>query len=111
MSLKDNYYNLGKEASAKPWLLAAGAGGTLGGLYGIGDGSTNYYNEATHSSVIPRAVQGASTGLAGLGGYHLGRGLKAGRLGSGIIGLLSAAGASALTNPKLKKDRFMGLPY
>ena len=111
MSLRSKYYSLSKEASIKPWLLSAGAGGAIGGLYGIGDGSTNYYNDPTHSSVLPRTAQGAATALGGLGGYKLGRGLRAGRLGSGLLGLLSAAGAAALTNPKIQKDSFMGLPY
>ncbi len=111
MNLRDTYFNLGKEASIKPWLLSAGVGGALGGLYGIGDSSYNYYNDPTHSSVMPRAAQGATTALSGLAGYKLGRGLKAGRLGSGIIGLLSAAGVHSLTNPSIKKDTFMGLPY
>lgn len=111
MSLRNKYYSLSKEASIKPWLLAAGAGGTLGGLYGIGDSDTNYYNHADHSSVMPRAGQGAATALGGLGGYKLGRGLGAGRVASSLIGLLSTAGAASLTNPKIKKDSFMGLPY
>mgnify|MGYP003997231329 CR=1 FL=1 len=111
MSLRTAYYNLSKEASVKPWLLSAGVGGTLGGLYGIGDSDTNYYNDALHSSVMPRSAQGAASALASLGGYKLGRGFGAGRLTSGLLGVLSAAGASALTKPKLQKDSFMGLPY
>ena len=111
MSLQHKYYSLSKEASIKPWLLGAGVGGTLGGLYGIGDSGTNYYNDPSHSSVLPRAAQGATSTLAGLGGYKLSRGLGAGRLGSGILGLLSAAGAAALSKPKIQKDSFMGLPY
>jgi hypothetical protein len=111
VSLHHKYYSLSKKASINPWLLTAGIGGTLGGLYGIGDSGTNYYNDPSHSSTIPRAGQGALTAIGGFGGYKLGRGLKAGRLGSGLIGLLSAAGAHALTNPSIKKDTFMGLPY
>ena len=41
MSLRHKYYTLSKEASLKPWLLSAAAGGTLGGLYGVGDSDTN----------------------------------------------------------------------
>lgn len=111
MSLQHKYYSLSKEASIKPWLLTAGVGGTLGGLYGIGDSDTNYYNHADHSSVMPRAAQGAASTLAGLGAYKLGRGFGGGRLASGLLGLLSAAGAATLTKPKVKKDSFMGLPY
>ncbi len=111
MSLKNKYYSLNKEASMTPLLVGTALGGTLGGLYGIGDSDVNYYNSANHSSVLPRVGQGAATGLSGIGGYKLLRGLGAGRLGSGLVGLLSAAGASALTNPEVKKDTFMNLPY
>ena len=111
MNLRHRYYSLSKEASVKPWLLTAGIGGTLGGLYGIGDSDANYYNDPRHSSVMPRVGQGAMTAVGGYGGYKLGRGLRAGRVGSGLIGLLSAAGAHAFANPSIKKDTFMGLPY
>ncbi len=111
MSIEKTYYSLGKTASITPLLLGTAAGGALGGLYGIGDSDTNYYNSAAHSSVLPRASQGAAAGLSGVGGYKLLRGLGAGRLGSGLAGLLSAAGVAALTNPEVKKDTFLNLPY
>ena len=111
MSLLRKYQSLGKEASINPLLLGAGIGGTMGGLYGIGDSETNYYNDPNHSSVMPRVGQGATAALGGLGGYKLGRGFGAGGVASSLIGLLSSAGAAALANPRLKKDSYMDLPY
>ena len=81
MSIKETYYNLSKTASLTPLLLGTAAGGALGGLYGIGDSGTNYYNSASHSSVLPRAGQGAVAGLAGVGASKHLRGLGVGRVG------------------------------
>ena len=111
MSIQQMYNSLSKTASLRPYVLGGAAGLTLGGLYGLGDEKHNYYNELLHDSTSSRAGQGLMSGLAGAGGYKAMRGLGRGRLGSGLVGLLSTAGAAALTNPTLKENDPYRLPY
>ena len=111
MSIEETYNALDKTASIRPYVLGGGAGLALGGLFGLGDEKHNYYNEILHDSTSSRAGQGLMSGLAGAGGYNALRGLGRGRLGSGLVGLLSAAGAAALSNPKLKENDPYRLPY
>lgn len=109
--LSDYYYSLGKTASAKSLLVPTALGAGLGALYGIGDSSTNPYNELLNESSYSRAGQGAVGGLGGGAGYTLARSLGRGRAVSGLIGLLSAAGASSLAAPKLTKSKLQDLPF
>ena len=104
-------YNSDKYASAKSLLAGAGVLGTLGALYGIGDSDYNYANDVFHSATGSRAAQGALSGLAGVGGYKAIRGMGKGRVVSGLAGLLSAGGAAALANPKLKEENPYKLPF
>tara|TARA_B100000073_G_C23548857_1_gene499244 strand:+ start:290 stop:613 length:324 start_codon:yes stop_codon:yes gene_type:complete len=100
-----------KEAGVNKFLAGAGALGTLGALYGIGDTEHNNANNVLHPSTGYRTAQGALSGLAGVGGYKVLRGLGKGRLMAGLAGLLSAGGAAALANPKLKEEDPYKLPF
>jgi len=109
--LKEHYYSLHKTSSYKPLLMAGGLGTALGGLYGLGDEDHNYYNQVLHPSTGLRAGQGFLGGAAGMAGYKALRGMGKGRIGSGLLGLLSAAGTAALLNPELKKENPNRLPF
>lgn len=109
--LSDYYYSLGKTASVKSLLVPTAIGGGLGSLYGIGDSTYNPYNEALNEATYSRAGQGALGGLGGGAGYTLARTLGRGRSMSGLIGLLSAAGASSLATPRLTKSKLQDLPF
>jgi hypothetical protein len=103
--------NLHKTASPNKYLTAALAGGGLGMLYGMGDTEHNHQNSLAHKSTGLRAAQGMLTGVGGLGGYKVMRGLGKGRLVSGLAGLLSAGGAAALANPKMPEENPYKLPF
>lgn len=109
--LEEAYYSLNKTAMSKGLLTAGLVGGSLGGLYGIGDSKTNYRNELLKEPVASRAAQGAASGMAGALGFNLARASGRGRVLSGLLGLLSAGGVAALTNPTIKKDTTYDLPF
>ena len=109
--LEETYYSLNKTAMSKGLLTAGLVGGALGGLYGIGDSKRNYRNELFKEPVASRGAQGAVSGLSGALGYNLARSSGRGRLISGLLGLLSAGGVAALTNPTIKKDTTYDLPF
>ena len=109
--LEQTYYNLSKEAKLNPFVAAGGIGGLLGGLYGLGDTDHNYQNKLLHKSTASRLGQGAIGGIGGVGMYKILRGLGQGRFKSGLGGLLSAAGAAALSSPKLKNENPYKLPF
>lgn len=103
--------NTTKTAGSNKFLLGAGLLGGLGALYGMGDNEHNYANDFLHKSTGLRAAQGSLSGLAGVGGYKVMRGLGRGRGIAGLAALLSTAGAAALANPHLKKENPYKLPF
>ena len=100
-----------KTAGINKFLLGSALGGTAGVLYGMGDNEHNYANNFFHKSTGARGVQGLLSGAAGVGGYKFMRGLNKGRVGSGLVGLLSAAGAAALANRHLPEENPYKLPF
>ena len=109
--LEHHYNNLSKLGSLRPVMRGGVLGGTLGSMYGLGDEDHNYHNELLHKSTGLRGAQGFLSGASGIGGYKFGRGLGYGRVGSGLLGLLSAAGAAAILNPKLPEENPYKLPF
>lgn len=100
-----------KTARPNKFLVGALGGGALGALYGLGDTNHNYKNEVGHNSTVSRGAQGALSGIAGAGGYAVMRGLGKNPFASGLAALLSASGAAALTNPKLRPEDPYRLPF
>ena len=91
--------------------LLGGLGAGAGALYGLGDTHTNQYNRAYHKSTGYRGMQGGLSAAGGGAAYKLLRSSGMGMGKSGLLGLLSAGGIAALTNPVLSEQSFTRLPF
>ena len=109
--LAESYYSLNKIAMPRGILAGGLLGAGVGALYGIGDSDSNYYNHALTEPTYARSAQGAASGLAGAVGYNLARSYGRGRAISGLLGLLSAGGLAALSNPTFSRDTTTKLPF